>query len=108
MTGVPLMYSKAIDYALSAGHGNIKDIEGCLILVIDDDWTIALNGHNQTTDAAPDGAMKCPVPPFHVAVWWHGWLAGIVGPGDGDFAAGSGANEDSFIAAIDSAIGAAA
>jgi hypothetical protein len=104
MTGVPEIYAKAMGYAISTGAENIKDIEGCHILVIDDHWTVAINGHNEITKAAPDGAMECSVPPYHVCVWWHGWIAGIVGPGGGEFAAGSGANEDSFIAAVDSAV----
>ena len=105
MTGVPEIYAKAIEYAISIGFENIKDLKGCHVLAIDDHWTIAINGHSDATRAAPDGAMGCSVPPYHVGVWWHGWLAGIVGPGGGEFAAGSGANEDSFIEAIDSAIG---
>ena len=45
------------------------------------------------------------IPPFHFAVWFHGWLAGLFDPARGGaFAAGSAANEEEFKAALRAAM----
>jgi len=42
--------------------------------------------------------------PYHAAVWWHGWLAGLIDPSGGIIAYGREANEDTFIQALDDAV----
>ena len=61
-------------------------------------WTICLNGGNADIEHEPDGGMKMTIPPFYAAVWWNGWVAGLVSPGGGTIAAHpEGANEDRLL-----------
>ncbi len=75
---------------------------------VDDHWTFAVNGKetSQSVFFRNDARhMDVPeLPPYHVAVWWHGWLAGLIDPSGGIIAYGQEANEDTFIQALDSAI----
>ena len=48
--------------------------------------------------------VKRKLQTYTVAVWYQGWLAGLFTPFGGVFAAGEGANEDTFLAAIDTAL----
>ena len=75
----------------------------------DTGWYIAVNAHGEPRRVTPEGGMPVDVPPFHLAVWWHGWLAGILHPTEGgQFAAHpDGANEDRFIADVTAATKAA-
>ena len=39
--------------------------------------------------------------PFHTYIEYNGWPAGVLNPlGEGEFAAGTGANVESFVAAL--------
>jgi hypothetical protein len=83
------------------GVENITALPGCWEHQIDDQWWLALNGKKTPTKCS-HGAE---VPPFHFYVEFNGWPAGIFSiRGDGEFAAGSAANEDMFIAAVDAAV----
>lgn len=59
-------------------------------------WHISLN--RTLEERANAKGMK--VPEFSVMLEWNGFPAGIIDPNGGMIAAGSEANEDSFIAAI--------
>lgn len=67
---------------------------------IDESWTIAINGFSIPVNVKPKGAMKIKVPPVNAAVWFNGWLAGLLTPYEGTIAAGELANEETFIAAL--------
>ena len=71
---------------------------------MDDNWTIAVNGKKEPVKIEPAKCMAAELQPFDFAVWWHGWLAGTFNPFGGIFAAGSEANEDSFLKDVDKAI----
>lgn len=72
---------------------------------VDDHWTIAANAQKATMRVEPHGCMEAELPPFHMAVWWNGWLAGILAPDGGPIAAHpEGANEDRLIADLKAAI----
>ena len=75
---------------------------------VDEHWTIAMNGTEESSSVYfinEARHMDVPeLPPYHVAVWWHGWLAGLIDPSGGIIAYGQEANEDTFIQALDSAI----
>lgn len=69
---------------------------------VDEAWTIAANGHTEPVSVEPDGCMAADLAPFEFAVWFNGWLAGILTvSGDGVFASGAGANQQAFSRAID-------
>lgn len=72
--------------------------------VIDDAWQFAINGTDEEQDVTPDEAMKATIPPYHAAVWYNGWVAGLMHPMGGTMMAGAGANEDAFIAVMDRTI----
>lgn len=90
--------------AHALGARSIKDFSGCWQHQFTHDgslWQIALNAHLEPNEASPIGAMACQVPRLSVAVWFNGWLAAIFDPRGGTFVAGTLANEDAFIEALD-------
>jgi len=69
---------------------------------VDSAWTVAVNGHTAPVSVEPDGCMVLNLAPFEFAVWFNGWLAGILtASGDGTFASGACANQQEFAEAID-------
>jgi hypothetical protein len=99
------VFGAIVDLSVALGVQSIDGMPGCWVHRIDD-WTVAVNGHGHETIACtPEGTMGCDVPPYHMAVWWHGWLAGIVSPAGGAFAAHpTGANQDRFVSDVRAAI----
>jgi len=75
---------------------------------IDKHWFIAVNGSIEIQTLGPlDGSehpMLCPVHPFHCGVWFNGFYAGEFDAHDGVLCAGTLANEDTLVEAIDAAI----
>lgn len=90
------------------GIENIKDLPGCWVHKVDENWTIALNAHNAPVHVdlqVEQDLMPVDVPAFGAAVWWHGWLAGLLTPGAGAIAAHpEGASEERLIADLKAAI----
>lgn len=75
---------------------------------VDEHWTVSINANAEEANVSPEGTMGADVPAFHAAVWWNGWLAGLLSPYGGEFAAHpEGANEDRFIADLRAATEAA-
>lgn len=68
-----------------------------------DPWIVVCNGTMEAVKVEPEGTMGADLPPVHLAVFYNGWLADILNPAGGWFAAGEGANEDNFIEAMRSA-----
>lgn len=93
------------ELAKADGAAPLNARTDCWVRRLDDNWTIAVNGTDRTLECKPDGTMGAGIEPFHMAVWWNGWLAGLLHPYGGVIAAGSAANEESFVAAIRAAIG---
>lgn len=82
---------------------DVKDIgklPGCWEYQIDDQWWIAVNGHSEAIECSTGSKVD----PFNCYVQYNGWPAGLFDPYGGTIAAGTGANEDNFIAAIKAAI----
>jgi hypothetical protein len=79
------------------GVRDICNLPGCWEHQVDEQWWIAVNGRR-----SPSKPSRGPTPiePFHVYVEFKGWPAALfrIG-GDGTFAAGTAANEDTFVAA---------
>ena len=71
-------------------------------------WKIAVNGHKNDIEwPQTNERMGCRIPPFHCAVMYNGWLAGLFGPYGGIIAthpSEEGANEKNFAAALERAI----
>ena len=101
---VPMAFSVVTRLAERLGVSNIKGLPGCWEYNVDEAWTIALNGHGEPMMAEPVGSMGAEVSPFELAIWFNGWLAGVVGTSGGTLVAGVGANEDTFIAAVEAVI----
>lgn len=69
---------------------------------IDDRWYVAINGTGSDAEVTPDGGgMASTIPPYHFAVWYNGWLAGLFSANGGAFAAGIAANEATFAEAVE-------
>ena len=93
---IPECFNKVAELAIKLGAAPLNKHPGCWEYDVDDQWSIKLNGHDTETDG---------IPPFLLAVSYNGWPAGIVSPTEGGvIAAGTSANEDTFIEALDRAI----
>ena len=105
MTKIPVALGRALELGSALGVEAINKLPGAWVCVVDERWTIAINGHREEVECKPEGTMGAPVPGFGMAVWWHGWLAGLIGPGGGGLAAHpEGASEDRLIAALEARI----
>ena len=100
------MMEAILAFAEARGAKNLRSLPGCWVERVDEHWTIAANGHKEGRACSPADCMGgVVIPPFHFAVWFHGWLAGLFDPARGGaFAAGSAANEEEFKAALRAAI----
>ena len=87
-------FVKICGLAIALGHESLNEHEGLCEFPVNAHWALAMNGHNSTVD---------DVPAFNVRIEFNGWPVGILGPSGGVIAAGSAANEDTFIAALDEA-----
>lgn len=97
----------AADLAAALHVRDIKKLPGPWELRIDANWRIAVNGHGHEIRVAPAECMEVTIPPFAMAVWWNGWLAGLLTPFAGTIVAhpsGQGASEDALILALQAAI----
>jgi hypothetical protein len=89
-----------VNLASVLGVANVTMLPGCWEHQVDSQWWFALNGKTTPTKCS----KGITVPPFHFYVEFNGWPAGIFHiTGSGEFAAGTAANEDTFIAAVDAA-----
>ena len=85
----------------------IDDLPGCWERKVDANWWVAVNCTKVERRSEPPGCMEVTLKPYHAAVWWNGWIAGLVTPYNGCIAANpDGANEDALIAALQAARGA--
>jgi len=94
------IFSKTCDLAIAHGHKSLNKLPGCLEMAIDECWWFALNAHIETVETT-EGTR---VPEFTIYFKFNGWPAGLIGMREGCLAAGEAANEDTLIAALDSAI----
>lgn len=79
----------------------ISALPGAWEQKIDDTWYLAINGKDHEVAVEPENAMKAEIPPYHFCVWYNGWVAALFHPYGGMFAAGEGANEDTFAVAVE-------
>jgi hypothetical protein len=74
----------------------------CWTHQIDEHWFVAMNGHTEPrrVEGAPN-RMGYTVEPFHIALWYNGWLAASFNiSGKGFICRGEAANEDTALEAI--------
>jgi hypothetical protein len=100
MEKMPEAFVLAMELGYKSGMRSIKDLPGCWTYKVDEQWTIHVNGH-AVIMACASGA---DIPPYHMYVEYNGWPAGLLGKDGGEFAAGEGANEGTFIEALKAAI----
>jgi hypothetical protein len=89
-------FARIADLGCALGVRDINKLPGCWEHQIDKQWWIALNGHREPMK----DSHGFEVPPFSAAVEYNGWPAGIIDPSGGIIAAGSCANENTFIDAL--------
>ena len=98
-------FIRIAELASALGVRQIKNTPGCWEHQIDETWRVAVNPHREQQEIpARDGHMGASIPHAHAAVWYYGWLAGLLSPAGGPIAAGDGANEETLIAALEAAI----
>lgn len=103
MTKVSVAVMKLADLVIATDGAPLSKHDGCWEYAIDERWWVAWNGHGEHRK----NSRGVDVPPYTCAVHYNGWPAGLVNPYGGVIAAGDAANEDTFIAAIESALRAA-
>jgi hypothetical protein len=64
-------------------------------------WEVIINGNAEARTVKGIQWGELELPPFTAAVFWNGWLAGLIDPYNGVIAANAnGANEDALIKSI--------
>ena len=101
--GCPVCLCLVAELGCALGEAPIRGIWECRI---DDNWYVAVRGVPDgdellSVEVEPQGCMKAELRPAEMAVWYNGWLAGLVGGDGGTFAAGEGANEAAFCKALE-------
>lgn len=77
-------------------------LKGKLVTETCGPWQVCMNGTPETIRVDPPDSMGCDeVPPVHAAIFFNGWLAGVLSPFGGWIAAGEAANEATFTAAME-------
>ena len=90
------VFVELVALAERLGISRVNELPGCWEYQIDDEWSIAVNGHREPVECSA-GVM---VQPFSAYVQWRGWPAGVIDPVGGMIVAHANANEDGLIAAI--------
>lgn len=97
------IFDLAVELSLAMGFQNINELDGPCVIEIDKRWKFAINGKDKPVEVSiPDSMGIESLEPFHMAIFFNGWLAGLLTPAGGTMCAGEAANEDSFIAAVNS------
>jgi hypothetical protein len=89
-------FCRLAELASALGVKSINKLPACWEVQVDGRWWVAMNGHGEAVKAS-DGA---DVPPYSAWITFNGWPAGVLSPVGGVIAAGSAANEDTFIDAL--------
>ena len=79
----------------------LNALPSCYERRLDEHWFIAVNGHEEPRKTKGGISIR----PYYLYVEFNGWPAGTVHPYGGEFAAGSLANEETFIEACEKALG---
>lgn len=91
-----LAFAEVIELCAFMGAWPANKHDSCWEEKIDDEWWIALNGHKEKRLCSRDIVL----PPFACYVEYNGLPAGFFDPFGGSIVACEGANEQTFIAAL--------
>ena len=89
-----LLAEVALKSLAAAGYANLKEAGELHEFDVNEAWHVRMNG-----DLEDDAQPK-----WSALVSYHGWPAGLLSPAGGMIAAGTGANEDAFRAALKEAL----
>jgi hypothetical protein len=89
-------FATLCNMGIALGAAPMNKHAGCWEHQVDKQWWVAFNGHPE----AKKTSNGQEVDPFHCYVEYNGWPAGVFTPYGGVIAAGEGANENTFIAAM--------
>jgi hypothetical protein len=93
---VPDAFFQLAELAFAVGAAPMNQYPGCWEHDVDENWHVSVNAHKEEKAGGPD--PRIDVPPFHAAIFWRGWFAGLLSPYGGVLAAHpDGANEERFI-----------
>lgn len=90
-------YYLVAELGLALDAGPLTKHPACWECQIDRLWRIAINGHNAPKRCS---FAEVPIEPYHCYIEFNGWPAGIMTPFGGTIAAGSVANEETFMQAL--------
>ena len=97
------------DLRQADGVPGLSNLPGPWVRQIDGNWTLVINGHREPREALVPAGTGTPitVKPFHAALFWRGWPAGVLTPMGGVMAGHpdhDGANAAHLLRAIRAAI----
>lgn len=81
---------------MAMGAAPLNKHAGCWEHQVDGQWWLAVNGHKEAKTTSKGQSVE----PFHCYVEYNGWPAGVFTPYGGIIAAGEGANERTFLLAM--------
>jgi hypothetical protein len=90
-------FMRCVELAIALKIPKLPDHDGCWEHQVDDTWFIAMNGHKEKQVLK---GREIAIEPYTVYVQYNGWPAGLFDYYGGTIAAGEGANENTFIAAL--------
>lgn len=96
-TAIKEAYAVLAELGIALGAAPLTQFAGCWECQIDEHWRVAVNGHQAQRHCS---FSNVAIDPFHCYIEFNGWPAGLMTPVGGTIAAGSAANEDTFITAI--------
>lgn len=103
MTTAPLSEAMmaVADMMTALGRTHLNQHIGPAIHDVDEHWRVVLNPHREFVRYGEKAEIE--IPPFSCYIEFNGWPAGLINPYGGAIAAGSLANEETFIAAVKAA-----
>jgi hypothetical protein len=94
------VFVRVCDLGIALGWNSIKDLPGCTEHQIDGAWWFAINPHNEVVKCSHGPEVR----PYTIYFEFNGWPAGAIRATGGWVAAGTLANENTLLEAIEKAI----
>ena len=99
---VQRIWKAAADRAFRLGATPLNRLPGCWYQKLDGGWEVAVNAHKEARGQKFEyHDCRVKVPPFSMYAEFNGWPAATLNLKRGEIAAGSLANADSLIAALE-------